>query len=186
MLSPRAQPWNKQHTVHVQRSAAFVMEAKSPKVSRRRFSRDPGLTELPLRLPAFSTVHHYVQAASLTGPVMHCAIWGLRHKLDQEHHRTVCAGPARARFGSIAWPSDNFLEVGRKDQGPVIGPALGSIICYISTYSQSHDCRQPIAPYLDTPCRVEVWSASGRVPGVCSCAGLPVPAPLSPPGRHTG
>lgn len=109
-----------------------VMEAKSSKVPGRRFSRDPGLTELPLRLPAFSTVHHYVLAASLTGPVMHCAIWGLRHKLDQEQQPTVCAGPARARFGSIAWPSDSFLEVGRKDQGPVIAPrSPASAIFYL-------------------------------------------------------
>lgn len=128
----------------------FCDGSQVSKASRRRFSRDPGLTELPLRLPAFSTVHHYVLAASLTGPVMHCAIWGLRHKLDQEQHRTVCAGPARARFGSIAWPSDNFLEVGRKDQGPVIGHSLASIF-YISTYSQSHDCRRPIASSLDAP-----------------------------------
>lgn len=123
-----------------------LMEAKSPKVSRRRFSRESWADKsFPSDFHLFSpTVHHYVLAASVTGPVMHCAIWGLRHKLDQEQHRTVCAGPARARFGSIAWPSDSFLGVGRKDQGPVIAPRLASICC-ISTYSQSHDCRRPIA-----------------------------------------
>lgn len=163
-----------QYLVHVQHFAASCDGGQVSKVPGRRFSRDPGLTELPLRLPAFSTVHHYVLAASLTGPVMHCAIWGLRHKLDQEQHRTVCAGPARARFGSIAWPSDKILEVGRKDQGPVIAPRSPAS-CYILPIV-SHMIAAGRSPHLRSS-----LSGSGLVcfsgcvvPGCCFCASLPV------------
>lgn len=156
MLSPRTHSWNKQYGT----AQHFVAAGHSlSQISKRRFSRDPGLTELPLRLPAFFffAVHHYVQAASLTGPVMHCAIWGLRHKLTRNKHRTigVCVlGPARARFGSIAWPSDNTLEVGRMNKAQS-SPSLDRI-CYISPLICSHMIAAGRSLSRDPPCRVEV------------------------------
>lgn len=159
MLSLRAQPWNKQYMAHVQHLAASSDGSQVSKSLQATFlQRIPGLTGAsPRDFQLFPpTVHHYVLAASLTGPVMHCAIWGLRHKLDQEQHRTVCAGPARARFGSIAWPSDSFFGSWKKGTKAQSLPLASPASCYISTYSRSHDCRRPIAVCHDPPCRVEV------------------------------
>lgn len=135
-----------------------VMEAKSPDdVSAEKSWADKSF---PSELPAFPS-----HGASLrTGCEPHWPGDALRHLGSETQagpgtsNRTVCAGPARARFGSIAWPSDNFFEVGRKDQGPVIAPRLASpayaaislpIVGHMIAAGRFARCRDP-------PCRVEV------------------------------
>lgn len=88
-----------------------VMEAKSQrKVPGRRFSRDPGLTELPLRLSSF-----FYRASLRTGCEPHWPGDALRH-LGSETQ----AGPGTATY-CVRWPSPGKVWFHRMALGQLFG-----------------------------------------------------------------
>lgn len=166
----------------------FCDGSQVSKASRRRFSRDPGLTELPLRTSSF-----FYRASLRTGCEPHWPGDALRH-LGSETQ----AGPGTAPY-CVRWPSPSKVWFHRMALGQLFGSwKKGPRSSHRPLARQHSAISLPIVSHMIAAGRslplsmlldgVEVWSAPGCVPGLaaCFCASLPVPAPLSPPGRHTG
>lgn len=97
---------------------------------------------------------------------MHCAIWGLRHRLTR--NSTLLCALAQLKQGLV--PSHGpptTLEVGRRQRPNQRPNTPSSTMC---SYRQSHGC----PPAVPRPRRgiARLTTLLLAVPGVCFCAGL--------------